>query len=142
MDNHTKEVRSYNMSRIRRANTKPEVLVRKYLFAAGFRYRKDIKTLPGCPDIVLPRYKTVIFVHGCFWHMHEGCNKFVWPASNQEYWEKKLKGNKQRDIKNIEKLQQQGWKVIIVWECELRKTVADARLKMLCDEIVSPPGYN
>jgi DNA mismatch endonuclease (patch repair protein) len=136
MDNHTKEVRSYNMSMIRRTNTKPEVFVRKYLFSEGFRYRKDVKTLPGCPDIVLPKYKTVIFINGCFWHMHEGCHKFVWPSSNQEYWEKKLKGNKQRDIQNIEKLQQQGWKVIIVWECELRKTVIDARLKMLCDEIV------
>ena len=137
MDNNTREVRSYNMSKIKRANTEPEVIVRKYLFAAGFRYKKDVKNLPGRPDVVLPRYKTVIFVNGCFWHMHEGCDKFVWPLSNREYWEKKLNGNKQRDIRNTENLQQQGWKVIIVWECELRKTVADARLKMLCDEIVT-----
>lgn len=137
MDNHTKEVRSYNMSQIRRANTKPEVLVRKYLFAQGFRYRKDVKDLPGRPDIVLPKYSTVIFVNGCFWHMHEGCGKFVWPSSNQEYWEKKLNGNKQRDIKNIELLKQQGWKVIVVWECELQKKNADNRLNILCDEIIN-----
>jgi len=137
MDNHTKEIRSYNMSKIKRADTKPEVLVRKYLFSVGFRYRKDVKDLPGRPDIVLPKYKTVIFVNGCFWHMHEGCDKFVWPASNQKYWEKKLNRNKQRDLKNINLLHQQGWKVITVWECELHKTVADTRLKMLCDEIVN-----
>lgn len=137
MDNHSKEIRSYNMSKIRRTDTKPEVIVRKFLFAAGFRYRKDVKTLPGCPDIVLPKYKTVIFVNGCFWHMHEGCKKFVWPASNQGYWEKKLNGNKKRDIRNIELLKQQGWKVIVVWECELKKTAVDARLKKLCDEIIT-----
>lgn len=136
MDNHTKEIRSYNMSQIKRSNTKPEVLVRKYLFAAGFRYRIDVKDLAGRPDIVLPKYKTVIFVNGCFWHMHKGCDKFVWPASNQEYWEKKLNGNKQRDLKNYEMLREQGWRVITIWECELRKTVADERLKKLCVEIV------
>lgn len=137
MDNHTKEIRSYNMSQIKRANTKPEVLVRKYLFAEGFRYRKDVKDLPGRPDIVLPKYRTVIFINGCFWHMHEGCSKFVWPLSNQEYWEKKLNGNKQRDIKNTEILKQMGWKVIVVWECELHQKVADKRLKILCNEIIT-----
>ncbi|NLV23062.1 MAG: DNA mismatch endonuclease Vsr [Syntrophomonadaceae bacterium] len=137
MDNHTEKIRSYNMSQIKRVNTKPEVLVRKYLFSAGFRYRKDVKDLPGRPDIVLPKYKTVIFVNGCFWHMHEGCSKFVWPSSNQEYWEKKLHKNKQRDIKNIEILKHQGWKVIVIWECELHKKVADNRLKMLCNEIIT-----
>jgi DNA mismatch endonuclease (patch repair protein) len=140
MDNHTKENRSYNMSQIKRANTKTEVLVRKYLFSAGFRFRKDVKTMPGSPDVVLPKYKTVIFINGCFWHMHEGCKKFVWPKSNQQYWKDKLTGNKQRDIKNIELLQQQGWKVIIVWECELHKNSADKRLEMLCDEIIKGKG--
>lgn len=137
MDKHTKEVRSFNMSRIRRANTKPEMLVRKYLHAAGFRYRKDVKTMPGCPDIVLPRYKTVIFVNGCFWHMHEGCNKFVWPSSNQEYWEKKIRRNKERDVLNTDSLRNEGWNVIVVWECELSKKSADERLKMLCEEIIA-----
>jgi DNA mismatch endonuclease (patch repair protein) len=123
------------MSQIKPINTKPEVLVRKYLFSAGFRYRKYVKSLPGHPDIVLPKYKTVVFVNGCFWHMHEGCRKFVWPKSNQEYWQKKLYGNKKRDIENIKVLEQLGWKVIIVWECELRKPLAEITLKNLCNEI-------
>jgi DNA mismatch endonuclease (patch repair protein) len=118
------------------------VLVRKYLFSAGFRFRKDVKTMPGRPDVVLPKYKTVIFINGCFWHMHEGCKKFVWPASNQEYWMNKLTGNKQRDIKNIELLQQQGWRVIVVWECELHKNSANKRLEMLCDEIINGKGIH
>ena len=84
-DNHSKEVRSMNMSHIRSKNTKPEEKVRKYLFSKGFRYRKNVRTLPGCPDIVLPKYKTVIFVNGCFWHKHD-CPRFVWPTSNEEYW--------------------------------------------------------
>ncbi len=120
MDNHSPEVRSYNMSRIRSKDTKPEELVRKYLFSQGFRYRKNVKTLPGCPDIVLPKYKTVIFVNGCFWHMHEGCRYFVWPKSRQEYWEKKLYGNRDRDAKNYELLRNMGYRVVIVWECELK----------------------
>ena len=84
-DNHSKEVRSMNMSRIRSTNSKPEEIVRKYLFSKGFRYRKNVNKLPGCPDIVLPKYKTVIFVNGCFWHKHD-CPRFVWPSSNQDYW--------------------------------------------------------
>ena len=83
MDNHSKEVRSYNMSQIRSKNSKPEELVKKYLFSKGLRYRKNVKTLPGSPDIVLTKYKTVVFVNGCFWHIHEGCPKFVWPKSNE-----------------------------------------------------------
>ncbi len=135
MDNHTKEIRSYNMSRIRSKNNKPEELVRKYLFSKGFRYRKNVKALPGCPDIVLPKYKTVIFINGCFWHMHEGCPFFVWPKSNEEYWTKKLIRNKERDYENQEKLKQMGWKVIIVWECELKKERLDSSLRMLCNRI-------
>ena len=95
-DNHTPEERSYNMSRIRSKDTKPEEKVRKYLFAQGFRYRKNVRKLPGCPDIVLPKYKTVIFVQGCFWHMHD-CGRFHWPASNQEYWEPNIRRNVERD---------------------------------------------
>ena len=95
-DNHSKEVRSINMSHIRSTNSKPEEIVRKYLFAEGFRYRKNVKKLPGCPDIVLPKYKTVIFVNGCFWHMHD-CPRFVWPSSNQDYWRPKILRNVERD---------------------------------------------
>ncbi|WP_019849370.1 very short patch repair endonuclease [Desulfitobacterium sp. PCE1] len=135
MDNHTKEVRSYNMSRIRSKDNKPEEIVRKYLFNKGFRYRKNVKTLPGCPDIVLPKYKTVVFINGCFWHMHDNCPRFVWPKSNVEYWTKKLLGNKKRDEGNILSLEELGWKVIIVWECELKKAVRDERLSLLCRQI-------
>ena len=119
-DNHTPEVRSYNMSRIRAKDTKPEEKVRKHLFAQGFRYRKNDKRLPGKPDIVLPKYKTVVFVNGCFWPKHENCKKFVWPKSNLEYWENKLNRNAERDIHNQEALKAQGWNVIVVWECELK----------------------
>ena len=132
MDNHDKKTRSYNMSMIRSKNTKPEELVRKYLFSQGFRYRKNVRKLPGCPDIVLPKYKTVIFVNGCFWHGHKGCKYFVWPKSNAEYWYKKIENNVNRDIKNIKLLQEQGWIVLTVWECELKKERAESTLKKLC----------
>ena len=129
-DNHSKEVRSMNMSHIRSKNSKPEELVRKYLFSKGFRYRKNVKTLPGCPDIVLPKYKTVIFVNGCFWHKHD-CPRFVWPSTNEEYWRPKIMGNVERDKRNLAELQQLGWTVLIVWECELKKKVIDATLDQL-----------
>lgn len=134
MDNHTKSQRSYNMSRIRSTNSKPEEIVRKYLFSQGFRYRKNDKRYPGKPDIVLPKYKTVIFVHGCFWHMHD-CGRFVWPSSNVEYWEKKIHGNINRDKEHTEKLQAEGWKVLTVWECELKKKNRDQTLIRLVSEI-------
>lgn len=133
-DNHTKEQRSYNMSKIRSTNSAPEEKVRKYLFAKGFRYRKNVKSLPGCPDIVLPKYKTVIFVNGCFWHIHD-CPRFVWPSSNKEYWEPKIRRNVERDKINIELLQKEGWRVLIVWECELKKKVIEERLARLCQEL-------
>lgn len=129
-DNHSKEVRSMNMSHIRSKNSMPEELVRKYLFSKGFRYRKNVKTLPGCPDIVLPKYKTVIFVNGCFWHKHD-CPRFVWPSSNEDYWRPKIMGNVERDKRNIAELQQLGWTVLTVWECELKKKVIDATLDQL-----------
>ena len=129
-DNHSKEVRSMNMSHIRSKNSKPEELVRKYLFSKGFRYRKNVKTLPGCPDIVLPKYKTVIFVNGCFWHKHD-CPRFVWPSTNEEYWRPKIMGNVERDKRNLAELQQLGWAVLTVWECELKKKVIDATLDQL-----------
>ena len=121
MDNHSKEVRSYNMSRIRSINSKPEEMVRKYLFSKGLRYRKNIKTLPGKPDIVLKKYKTVVFVNGFFWHGHENCRYFVMPKSNTEYWEKKIRRNIERDVSVYKKLSELGWNVIIIWECELKK---------------------
>ena len=133
-DNHSKEVRSRNMSRIRSTDNKPEEIVRKFLFSQGFRYRKNDKKLPGKPDIVLPKYRTVIFVNGCFWHKHD-CPSFVWPSSNQDYWRPKILGNVERDKKNAEQLRSQGWNVIVVWECELKKAVRDERLYALCREI-------
>lgn len=123
------------MSHIRSKNTKPEETVRKYLFSKGLRYRKNVKTLPGCPDIVLPKYKTVIFVNGCFWHKHD-CGRFVWPKSNREYWEKKLQRNIERDTSNYAELSNLGWRVLIIWECELKKKVADEKLLHLFNEII------
>lgn len=134
-DNHSKEVRSMNMSHIRSTNSKPEEIVRKYLFSKGFRYRKNVRNLPGSPDIVLKRYKTVIFVNGCFWHKHD-CPRFVWPSSNLEYWRPKLLGNVERDKRNVSALQDLGWNVIVIWECELKKAVREERLLKLCEEIL------
>lgn len=136
-DVHTPEQRSYNMSRIRSKNTKPEELVRKYLFSRGFRYRKNDTKLPGKPDIVLPKYKAVIFVNGCFWHGHEGCRYFVWPKSNAEFWKEKIAGNIQRDRQNHQLLRQQGWHVIDVWGCELKKDVAQQTLDRLVQDLRS-----
>ena len=133
-DNHSKEVRSINMSHIRSTNSKPEEIVRKYLFAEGFRYRKNVKKLPGCPDIVLPKYKTVIFVNGCFWHKHD-CPRFVWPSSNEQYWVPKITGNVERDLRNHQLLKEQGWKVIIVWKCELKKNMFGETIGKLIAEL-------
>ena len=134
MDNHSKSVRSFNMSRIRSTDNKPEEIVRKYLFAQGFRYRKNDNRYPGKPDILLPKYKTAIFVNGCFWHKHD-CGRFVWPSSNEEYWRNKIQRNIDRDKIHIAQLQNDGWKVLIVWECELKKAVREDRLAALCEEI-------
>ena len=136
-DNHTPEIRSYNMSHIRNADTKPEKLVRQYLFSKGFRYRKNDARLPGKPDIYLPKYKTVIFVNGCFWHKHDGCRYFVWPKSNEEYWQKKITGNVNRDQNNYTLLQQMGYHVIVIWECELKKDVIESTLEKLIESIQS-----
>lgn len=133
-DNHSKETRSMNMSHIRSKNTKPEEMVRKYLFAKGFRYRKNVKKLPGSPDIVLPKYKTVIFVNGCFWHKHD-CPRFVWPSSNQEYWIPKIQKNVERDEANYQQLKNLGWRVFIVWECQLKAKVAEPTLAELIRNI-------
>lgn len=125
------------MSRIRGKNTKPEELVRKYLFSKGFRYRKNVASLPGKPDIVLPKYRVCIFVNGCFWHGHEGCKYFVWPKNNAEFWENKIYQNVHRDIKNNEKLTELGWKVIIVWECDLKGDKRERTLERLASTITT-----
>lgn len=123
------------MSRIRSNETIPEIAVRKFLFANGFRYRKNVKKLPGCPDIVLRKYKSVIFVNGCFWHKHDGCKYFRWPKSNIEYWNKKISDNVIRDNINKIRLEKDGWKVINIWECELKKGSRDKRLEELLHEL-------
>lgn len=133
-DTLTPEKRSWNMSHIRSKNTKPEEKVRKYLFSKGFRYRKNVRDLPGCPDIVLPKYKTVVFVNGCFWHKHD-CPRFVWPASNEDYWKPKIMKNIERDRKNYQLLKSSGWTVIVVWECELKAKTIEERMHKLYFEI-------
>ena len=140
-DNHTPEARSYNMSRIRSTNTKPEEQVRKALFSRGFRYRKNDKRFPGKPDIVLPKYHTVIFVNGCFWHMHD-CSGFVWPKSRLDYWRPKLIHNAERDRKNYSELEDNGWNVIVVWECQLKKDLFDSTINAIVELITNNPGSN
>lgn len=120
MDVHSKETRSYNMSKIKGKNSKPEIALRKYLFSKGYRYRINVKSLPGSPDIVMKKYKTVIFVHGCFWHMHEGCRYFKFPTTNESWWKEKLIKNKERDMRKINELKKRGWNVIVLWECEIK----------------------
>lgn len=137
MDVHSEAVRSYNMSRIHGKDTKPEELVRKFLFSKGFRYRKNDRKLPGSPDIVLPKYKTVIFVNGCFWHGHEGCKYFVWPKNNAEFWRKKIETNIERDVRKIKQLEDSGWNVIIIWECQLRSEEREETLRKLVSALQS-----
>lgn len=127
-DVHSKEVRSFNMSQIRSKNTKPEMIVRRYLFSRGFRYRLHCKNLPGKPDIVLPKYKTVIFIQGCFWHGHENCKFFVAPKTRTEWWLAKIEKNRTRDLQHIAKLKSESWNVIILFECQLKNRVIDSTL--------------
>ena len=134
-DVHDPKTRSYNMSRIRSKNTKPEVLVRKFLFAQGYRFRLYDKRLPGKPDIVLKKYKTVIFVHGCFWHSHKGCKYFRLPTSRQDYWIPKLEMNEQNDHRHVAELLHLGWKVTVVWECELKKIRIDKTLRGVLSQL-------
>lgn len=135
-DKHTKEVRSMNMSHIGSKNTKPEQKVRKYLFSCGLRYRKNVKDLPGSPDIVFPKYRTIVFVNGCFWH-HHNCERFAWPSTNKKYWYNKINRNVERDRENKERLEKEFWNVLIIWECELKKSVAEKNLDKLYQKIVS-----
>lgn len=136
MDKFSKEKRSDIMSHVRAKNTKPEEAVRKYLFSRGFRYRKNDKRYPGKPDIVLPKYRTVIFVNGCFWHQHPGCNSATLPESNRDYWKAKLERNVERDAMQVHLLEEMGWYVIVLWECEiLSKSKREKRLAALVNEI-------
>ena len=142
-DVHSPETRSFNMSQIKGKNTKPEELVRRYLFSHGFRYRKNVSTLPGKPDIVLPKYKTCIFVNGCFWHKHEGCRYFVWPKNNAEFWKKKITGNVERDLRQQNELRLLGWNVLVIWECELKKDRVNETMASVTDNLrnnVTIPG--
>ena len=135
MDVHSKETRSFNMSRIKGKNTKPEILVRKYLFSQGLRYRLYSKKLPGRPDIVLQKYHTVIFIHGCFWHGHEGCRYFVVPKTRTEWWLNKINTNRENDRKNCELLKEMKWNVITVWECSLKKKKQESTLNNILNMI-------
>ncbi len=134
-DVHDKETRSYNMSRIKGKNTKPEMLVRRYLHANGFRYRLHVKGMPGKPDIVLPKYKTVIFVHGCFWHGHEGCKYYVVPKTRTDWWLNKINGNIANDAKANKAIKKEGWKIITLWECDLKSAIIDTTLKSLLKKL-------
>jgi len=118
MDKLSSEKRSWNMSRIRHKNTRPEIIVRSVIHNLGYRFRLNRRDLPGCPDIVLPKYSTVIFVDGCYWHRHRGCKKSTTPKTNTEFWEAKFKANKERDRKVRKELKSIGWNIVTVWECK------------------------
>lgn len=140
MDTASSEQRHYNMSQIRGKDTQPELLVRRYLFSRGLRYRKNDKRLPGHPDLVFPKYKAVVFVNGCFWHGHVGCKYFVLPKTNTDFWENKISRNVARDEQIHEKLKTLGWYIIIVWECELKKD-KNNRLRQLFTEITRRKSF-
>lgn len=137
MDVVDSATRSRMMAGIRSKNTKPEMTVRRYLHARGFRYRLHARGLPGSPDLVLPRYRVAIFVHGCFWHRHTDCRYATTPGSNIEQWARKFTSNMERDARKLAALEDAGWRVIVVWECELRRA-AEERLERLSTEILSP----
>ena len=127
MDVHSPEQRSFNMSKIRGKDTHPEMMVRRWLWAEGFRFRLHRKDLPGKPDIVLPKYHAVIFVHGCFWHRH-GCRATTFPGSRQDFWRAKFEENVDRDQRNVHALLDGVWRVMVIWECALRGTMSDPDL--------------
>ena len=133
----TPDQRHRNMAAIHAASTKPEMVLRRALWRLGFRYRLNDKNLLGKPDIVLPKYRTVIFIHGCFWHGHERCRKYTVPKTNTEFWVAKVARNKERDQEVWRKLEADGWNVIIVWECELEKKALDATVERVVREIVA-----
>lgn len=131
MDKLTKEQRHRCMASIRGKGTKPEILVRKYLFSRGFRYRLNHPRLPGHPDIVLLKYRSVIFVNGCFWHGHEDCKYYVLPKTNTDFWKAKIERNKARDLAELQRLASMGWHCITVWECQLKPAVRAKTLEAL-----------
>lgn len=133
-DSLTPEKRSWNMSRIRSKDTSVEIKVRKYLFSQGFRYRKNVSSLPGKPDIVFPKYRVVVFIHGCFWHRHEGCKRATTPKTRQDYWVPKFQRNVENDNKHYQDLKKMGWNPIVVWECEINKNFEET-MKRLTEEI-------
>lgn len=132
-DVHSKMVRSYNMSQIRAKNTKPEILIRKRLHRLGYRYKLNDKSLVGKPDIVLPKYKTVIQVHGCFWHGHTGCKYFKIPNTRTEWWKEKIAKTKERDSLVQDSLTKSGWRVIEIWECETKSDKIDNTIAIIVD---------
>jgi len=134
-DVHSKEVRSFNMSHVKGKNSKPELLVRKYLFAKGLRYKLYDKKLPGKPDIVLPKYETVVFIHGCFWHGHENCQYASLPKTSTEFWSSKIEENKKRDVENTKLLKKSGWNVLVVFGCELKKGIQEQTLNSILNNI-------
>jgi DNA mismatch endonuclease (patch repair protein) len=123
-DRITRSQRSHVMRSVGRKDTGPEILVRSMLHQAGFRFRKNVRALPGSPDVVLPKYGAVVFVHGCFWHQHAGCRRATRPASRRDYWDAKLARNVERDRQNARRLRDAGWKVLVVWECETADAAA------------------
>ena len=135
-DRLSKEERSELMSHIRSVNTKPEVALRRALWRRGFRYRVNVKNLPGSPDIVLPKHRTVVFVHGCFWHGHNGCKEYTVPKTNTEFWVNKVARNQERDQEVWRKLEAKGWSVVIVWECELVKAKFAGTVERVTVEII------
>jgi DNA mismatch endonuclease, patch repair protein len=136
-DVHSKETRSFNMSRIRGKDTKPEIIVRKFLHARGFRYRLHVKTMPGKPDIVLPKYKTAIFVHGCFWHGHDQCRYYVIPKTRRDWWLNKIHSNIANDSKATGKLKDEGWNILVLWECDLKKDKLHTTLNELAENLAA-----
>ena len=134
-DNHTRDQRHRNMAAIHSASTKPELVLRHMLWRHGFRYRVNDKSLPGKPDIVLPKYRTVVFVHGCFWHGHKGCKYYTVPKTNTDFWTAKIARNQERDQDTWRQLEAKGWNVIIVWECELKKSKFPDTLQRVIQEL-------
>ena len=134
-DVHNKITRSYNMSMIRGKNTKTEILIRKFLHSKGLRFRLHDAKLPGKPDIVLPKYNSIIQVHGCFWHGHENCKYFVIPKTRTEWWLKKINKTKIRDVENLKELKKIGWKTIVLWECELIRSKKENTLNTLYENL-------
>ena len=134
-DIHDRKTRSYNMSRIKSKDTKPELTVKKFLFSNGYRYRLHKKNLPGKPDITLAKYSTVIFVHGCFWHGHDNCRYFAVPKTRTRWWVNKISRNKELDGINASKLKKQGWKVITIFECELKRQKIQETFNKLLEKL-------